>query len=136
MLRTPNHPEFCHHHAQQQLRALDRTPVEPLAAEILGPVREFRTAAAINAALGNIFVQLADGRLDPRRAAVLTYIAQGMFQTLKRVGWEQIERNPSPELQTALSAILKARMPGEEAARTAQDMPGSAADSGDPGPSS
>jgi hypothetical protein len=132
MLRASNHPEFCHHHAQQQLRALDRTPVEPLAAEILGPVREFRTGAAINAALGNMFVQLADGRLDPRRAAVLTYIAQLMHQTLKRVGWEQIERNPSPELQTALSALLKARKPRKEAAGIAEASSSPALDPSEP----
>jgi hypothetical protein len=122
MLRAPNHPEFCHHHAQQQLRALERTPVEPLAAEILGPLRDFRSAAAINTALANIFVQLADGRLDPRRAAVLTYIAQAMQQTLKPLGWEQIKRDPAPELRAALTAMLKVHKTNPKAAKFAQEV--------------
>jgi hypothetical protein len=122
MLRAPNHPEFCHHHAQQQLRALERTPVEPLAAEILGPLRDFRSAAAINAALGNMFVLLADGRLDARRAAVLTYVARSMQQTLKRVGWEQIDRDPAPELRAALTAMLKVRKTNPKAAKFAEEV--------------
>jgi hypothetical protein len=107
MFRSADHPEFCDHHAQQELKALDRAAVLPLAAKLLGPLQDFRSAAAINSALGNAFVQLADGRLDPRRAAVLTYMAQLMFQTLHKLGWEQVDRSPSPNLQKALTSTLK-----------------------------
>jgi hypothetical protein len=111
MFCAPDHPDLCHHHAQRELRALDSVPPEPVAAQVLGPVRDFRTAAAINSALGNLFVELADGRIDPRRASVLTYMAQTLQQTLKRVGWEQIDRQPTANLQAALSAVLKAAKP-------------------------
>lgn len=133
MFRAADHPELCHHHARQQLRALERTPLEPLAAEILGPIRDFRTAAAINAALGNMFVQLADGRLDARRAAVLTYMAQLMHQTLKRVGWEQIDRQPAPNLQAALATVLKAAKPKTKADKRAHAALSAVVLSHDPG---
>ncbi len=127
MFRSPDHPELCHHHAEQEVRALDRIPVLPLAADLLsvsgqdidpetgrkskGAITDFRTAAAINAALGNLFVQLADGRIDPRRAAVLGYLGQLLHQTLKRIGWEQHQDRPSPNLQAYLAAILKSARP-------------------------
>jgi hypothetical protein len=123
MFRSSGHPDLCDHHAQKELRALDRVLPDPVAAQVLGPVRDFRTAAAINSALGNLFVELADGRIDPRRAAVLGYLAQLLHQTLKRVAWEQIERKPTANLQAALSAVLKAAKPAtREAKRTHQAL--------------
>jgi hypothetical protein len=122
MLRASNHPEFCHHHAQQQLRALKCTPLEPLAAEIVGPLRDLRSAAALNSALANAFVQLADGRLDTRRASALTNMAQVIFQTLKPVGWEQIDRDPAPELRAALTTMLKLPKSNTKAAKFAQEV--------------
>jgi len=111
MFRSSDHPDLCHHHAVRELRSLDQATLEPLAAEILGPIRDFRSAAAINAAVANMFVLLADGRLDTKRAAVLTYMAQFLNQTLKQVSWEQIDRQPSDNLRAALSAILKRAKP-------------------------
>jgi len=111
MFRSPNHPEFCHHHAEQELRALDLAGTKPLAAELLGPIRDFRTATSLNAALGNLWVQLAEGRIDPRRASVLGFLSQLIQQTQKPVGWESIDRQPSPSLRTARSVALSVPIP-------------------------
>ncbi|HUJ39796.1 MAG TPA: hypothetical protein VLW54_04560 [Candidatus Acidoferrales bacterium] len=111
MLRDPAHPDLCYHHAERELRSLAPGELEPLAAEILGPIRDFRSAAAINVALGNLFVQLADGRLDVRRAAVLTYIAQSIQHTVKSLAMESVDSDPNPGLRAALSAILRTAKP-------------------------
>ena len=113
MFRHADHPDFCFHHAEQELKALGSVATVPLAAELLGPIQDFRTGAAINTALGNVWVQLAEGRIDPRRASVLTYIAQQMQQGLHRVGWEMIDRQPTASLQAALSAILGVPKPAK-----------------------
>src|SRR5438045_4498887 len=42
----------------------------------------FQTVEGINFALGDLFVLLAQGRISPRRAAVLTYMASLMLRTL------------------------------------------------------
>ena len=44
--------------------------------------RGFQTVEGINFALGDLFVLLAQGRISPRRAAVLTYMASLMLRTL------------------------------------------------------
>src|SRR2546421_12125154 len=52
--------------------------------------RGFQTVEGINFALGDLFVLLAQGRISPRPAAVLTYMASLMLRTLpamhKRMG--------------------------------------------------
>ena len=58
---------------------------------------------------------MADGRIDPRRAAVLGYLGQLLHQTLKRIGWEQHQDRPSPNLQAYLAAILKSARPKNRA---------------------
>jgi len=108
MFRHADHPDFCTHHAEQELKALGDISVTPLAAELLGPIQDFRTGTAVNAALGNLWIQLADGRIDTRRASVLAYIGRQLQQGLKRVALEESWRDPSPSLQAALSAILRA----------------------------
>jgi len=42
----------------------------------------FQTVEGINFALGDLYVLLAQGRISPRRAAVLTYMASLMLRTL------------------------------------------------------
>ena len=132
MFRSPDHPELCDHHAQKELRALDHAPVLPLAAEILGPLRDLRSAAAINATLANAYVQLADGRLDPRRAGMLTYMSQALMQTLNKVSWEKINRSPSPNLEKALKAGLKASVPKSEAEKLVRRLYAAALDEAGP----
>jgi len=153
MFPSPDHPELCDHHAQQELRTLDRAPILPLAAELLSisgedidpgrsrgrtgrksqtTITDFRSAAAINAVLGNALVQLADGRLDPRRAAILTYMAQNLMQTLRKVGWEKIDSSPTPNLEQALRATLRASVSKSDAQKFIRQLYGAALNEGGP----
>ena len=113
MFRHADHPDFCSHHAEQELKALGSVGTVPLAAELLGPVQDFRTHAAINSVLGNLWVQLAEGRIDPRRASVLSHLGRVIHQTVKPLGWEMIDRQPTASLQAALSAILGVPKPAK-----------------------
>jgi len=117
MFRHSDHPGFCSHHAEQELRALGDLSITPLAAELLGPIQDFRTGTAVNAALGNLWVQLAEGRIDTRRASVLAYIAQQIQQGLNCVDLESIEEQPSASLQAALSARLHIPKPSPRPAK-------------------
>jgi hypothetical protein len=90
MLRADLHPDLCHFHAENELRELSKSPIEPLAAAILDSSRELRTAASVNHALGKLFQLLADGRVDPRRSSVLAYIAQLALQAQAALRQEKL----------------------------------------------
>ena len=61
---------------------------EAIAAELLGPFAEFKTATAVNHALGNLFSLVAQGRIAPRNAAVLAYISQLLLNSVGAVRHE------------------------------------------------
>jgi hypothetical protein len=82
MLRSKEHAEFCSYHAQQELRALERSVAQPLAREILGSLTDMRSGAAVNHAMANLFVLSADGRVSGRRAAGLGYLGRLLLQSL------------------------------------------------------
>jgi len=127
-MRPSGHPDLCAHHVAR-LRALDEksgAAPQALAAEILGPIRDFRTDAAINHALGRVFTLLADGRIDPRKASVLGYLCQLMQQSVTDVQREAWGFKDPPELQQLLKAIDKA--PPSEACSGGAD-PGAASPS-------
>ncbi len=116
---------LCHQHRWQ---LQPETRPETVAAELLGPIQDFKTATAVNQALGRLFALVAGNRIAPRHAAVLAYIAQLLFNTLPYVkdettrtegydAWEhalgQALRNlrpskPSRLAQTALRQITQA----------------------------
>ncbi len=126
MLRLDGDPSLCHQHRQQLLGA--QIHPEVVAAELLGSIEDFKTATAVNQALGRLFALVAGNRIAPRHAAVLAYIAQLLFNTLPYVkeettrtegydAWEhalgQALRNlrrskPSRLAQTALKQITQA----------------------------
>jgi hypothetical protein len=110
MSSTADNPELCAHHAARLRAELEKSAAAPqaLAAEILGPLRDFRTQAAINHALGRVFTLFADGRLDARKAAVLAYLCQLMQQGVKDVKREAWGVSAPPDLQQVLKAVGKA----------------------------
>ncbi len=82
MSRMKGHPSLCFVHAQRQQQVLDPKRV---AAELLGPFADLKTANAVNHALGSLFLLVAQNRIPPRHAAILAYIGQLLLQSLGSV---------------------------------------------------
>lgn len=85
---APNHKTLCAHHALQDLQLHNSKLVTE---EILGPLGDFRSAFAINRALGKLFTVTAENRIPVRNAAVLAYISQLLLQTLHPLRGEALE---------------------------------------------
>jgi len=77
--RMKDHPSFCYIHAQRQQHLLDP---KRIAAELLGPFQDLKTANAVNHALGSLFLLVAQNRISPRHATTLAYIGQLLLQSL------------------------------------------------------
>ena len=86
LLRIDGDPSLCHHHRRQHLDPA--TDPESVAADLLGSIEDFKTATAVNQALGRLFALVAGNRIAPRNAAVLAYIAQLLLTTLPGVEHE------------------------------------------------
>jgi hypothetical protein len=54
----------------------------------------FHTAEGINRSLSNLFTLLAEGRVSPRRAAVLAYVGSLLLRTLPAIQLEHESRAP------------------------------------------
>ena len=114
--RMDSHPALCLPHArQQQTREQENNVADPaLAADLLGPVHDFRTAASINHVLGKLLLLLTTERISPRNAAVSAYICQLLLQSISEVKSElyhvrQTHTQNAPEFNKALEQIIKAR---------------------------
>ena len=79
-LRSKGHPSLCPQHRRQQLAA--QADPAAVAAELLGAIENFQTAAAVNHALGRLLVLVAGNRIPSRRAATLAYICQLLLTSL------------------------------------------------------
>jgi len=106
MIRSKDHLEFCAYHAEQELRALERSVAQPLAREILGQLTDLRSGAAVNHAMANLFILSADGRISGRRAASLTYLGQLLLQSLSAVKNDRWQSEPAPSVKQAQRATL------------------------------
>jgi hypothetical protein len=95
---------LCPTHARQVLRNLDST--RDLSKELLGPIDNFQTGAAINHALGRIFVLLAGNRISRSQAAALTYVCQLLLQSLKGVKDEIFEVTDREWCEEELNRVL------------------------------
>jgi hypothetical protein len=116
-LRAADHPSLCSYHASQSALAAQTSNLEPqnsnTAADLLGPVHDFRTAASINHVLGKLLVLVNTQRISPRNAAVTAYICQLLLQSLREVKGELYDFHSTrqenwPEFQRSLKKILKA----------------------------
>ena len=58
------------------------------APELLGPVKDFQSAAAINHVLGRLLVLCAGNRMPSRNAGIIAYICQLLLQSLPGVKHE------------------------------------------------
>jgi hypothetical protein len=79
---APNHTALCAQHALQELQLHDSKVVTE---EILGPLGDFRSAFAVNRALGKLFTITAENRIPVRNALALAYIGQLLIQTIHSI---------------------------------------------------
>src|SRR5712692_9321444 len=73
MLRMQGDASPCY---QRRRQLQPETRPETVTADLLGSIEDFKTATAVNRALGRLFALVAGNRISPRHAAVLAYIAQ------------------------------------------------------------
>ena len=95
MPRVNSHVTLCGTHLEAQQRRLRVAPV-PTVHDALTGISDLRSATSINHLLGNLTTLVADGRIDVRRALVLTYLAQLLLQTAKTAKHERWDDNPPP----------------------------------------
>ncbi|HMD32264.1 MAG TPA: hypothetical protein VKG84_10170 [Candidatus Acidoferrales bacterium] len=91
MLLALDHPAFCSHHAgwlTEKEPPQKPPPQEDLTSELLGPLGDFRTAAAVNYTLGKLVLLSASRRISPREAATIGYLCQLLLQSVHQVNNE------------------------------------------------
>lgn len=111
--RAANNDSLCQYHAQKQLQEQlqKKQAAEVLAADILGPIRGFRSASAINLALGRLFILSARDRVAPRQAGALAYICQLLLSSLPLVRQEAWDTHGSPDIEEVLCSGEKVPTP-------------------------
>jgi hypothetical protein len=72
------------HHAQQKQKE-----AKDLYAPLIRNWQGFQTAQGINFSLSNLYQLLAQNRISPRRAAVLSYISSLLLRTLPQIDADQ-----------------------------------------------
>ena len=82
-----------------------------VAADLLGPVEDFRTAAAVNHALGKLLILLAGNRISPRRGAVLAYTCQLLLQSVASVDKEIWLTGNADDIRKEVLSVLRATSP-------------------------
>ena len=107
MLRMDDHPSLCYQHWRYQVFQPENEDPESVAAELLGSVEDFTTAAAVNKVLSRLLALLARKRLPPRNAAVLAYICQLLLNTLPAVEHEIARTEGYSGWQHALHQALQ-----------------------------
>jgi hypothetical protein len=88
MLLHKGHPTLCVFHARMERQLLD---AEKLGGEISKSISgNFYTAADVSHVLGKLFAAIAQNRLPPRNAAMLSYVGQLLLHSVPLVRHEII----------------------------------------------
>lgn len=82
MLRAPDHPALCTHHARAAAQSLQRADRQRAGVELLAGADSFSTPASVNLFLGNLLKQTALGRIPRRQATSLAYISQLLLNSI------------------------------------------------------
>src|SRR5271167_2740388 len=122
MLIASNHDSLCQHHLT---RSVDSQPEpEVLAAELLGSLNNFSTAAAINQLLGNLVMLLARKRIERRDAIAIAYMCQLLLNSLSPLKKEvRGEDDKEEEFDHAeFAAALRKTMRSDPGQRPSEDQ--------------
>ncbi len=105
MLRSPLHSSFCAFHARQELQLVESQRLgDEISVSLNG---DFLTATDINHVLGKLFTAVAQDRIPPRKAAILTYLGQVLLSSVSHVKkefpfsykfehWNKVLNNAAP----------------------------------------
>jgi len=108
-LRALDHPDFCSYHAgwltDDEIPAQHKP--EDLTPELLGPLGDFRSMAAINYSLGKLILLLASRRISTKEAAAFGYLFQLQFQTVPGVNNEVSKTQINPAANADLLEVLE-----------------------------
>jgi hypothetical protein len=114
-----DHPSLCAYHAGWLTdKQPPEMPQEDVTPELLGPLGDFRTAAAVNYTLGKLVMMVGSRRLAPREAATIGYLCQLLLQSIPGVNNEiyktQLDKRGEQELRRTLelTAILQSPKQG------------------------
>jgi hypothetical protein len=122
MLIAPNHDSLCQHHLAQSV--VSQPGTQALAAELLGSLNNFSTAAAVNQLLGNLVIQLAHKRIERRDAIAIAYMCQLLLMSLSPLKKElRAEEAKEEEFNHAeFVASMWKTMRSDPAKRPSQDL--------------
>jgi hypothetical protein len=96
LLILDSHSRLCFHHAKLQL---DQRDLADLSADLLGDQpAEFKTPEQINDLLSRVVVLLAQGRISPRRAAVLTFAGSLLLRSVVVMDRRSSEEGQPPTI--------------------------------------
>jgi len=99
-----DHSSLCPYHAGWTEKKHDQP--EDLTSELLGPLGDFRTAAAVNYTLGKLVTLVASRRISSREAATIGYLCQLLLQSIGGVNHEiyktEVHKNGEHELRRIL----------------------------------
>jgi len=118
MIRSATHPNYCHWHAvseeRQLLEARERaartSPEFNVFYELIGPVQDMRSAAAINHVLGRLVRLIAQNSISTRRASVLAYSCNLLLHSLRELRYEHWYAKQYP-IDAAKTEALLERLP-------------------------
>jgi len=112
---------LCPRHAAVQ----EKQEASDCAARLLRLSTGFQTARGINYSLGDLYSLLAQGRISPRRAAVLAYISSLLLRTLPAIDkdpYPRATRFIDPDSETALVPIEAVTQAANEETETGSDL--------------
>lgn len=118
MLRSSTHPNYCHWHSiseeRKLLEARERAalscPEDNVIMDLLGPVQDFRSAAAINHVLGRLVKLLATNCISSRRASNIAYTCNLLLHSLRELRYEHWYAKQYP-IDAARTVALLERLP-------------------------
>jgi hypothetical protein len=120
MFRHASHGSLCLFHAREEQQLLE---LDEIGNELESISGQFRTTTDINHVLGKLFKLVATGRISPRRAENLTYLAQLLLYSQKDIRYESnlAHRNVRPWQQTVQAAYPPPEPEPEDEAEEEQE---------------
>jgi hypothetical protein len=79
------HSRLCFRHSALRNQEVDSADLSP---DLLGEVREFKSASDVHAFLAKLLCLLAQNRVATKRAAVMAYITNQLLRALTAIGRE------------------------------------------------